>query len=200
MMIIALVLSINLVVYAGIVHASPVYTSFETGHSYEAVFISELPSGITWDDARTQAESMTYYGLQGYLATITSTSENSFIGSNFENIHSYWIGGFQPEGSSEPDGNWQWITGETWDFTAWAPDEPNNAYGGEWGPVPGGGTDENHLEIHNSLTEWNDYPGTKNRRGFIVEYNVVPEPISSILFVTGGTLLAGIRLKRKKRT
>jgi hypothetical protein len=87
--------------------------------------------GITWDEAKAAAESSSYNGWKGHLVTITSTEENQFVDTNFP-VDCYWLGGYQPEGSSEPSGNWQWVTGEKWNFVYWNPGfEPNNQYGGE---------------------------------------------------------------------
>ena len=34
---------------------------------------------MSWDSAKTYAESLTYNGQQGYLATITGSGENDFV-------------------------------------------------------------------------------------------------------------------------
>ena len=47
------------------------------GHYYDAI-----AGDITWADADTAAESMTFMGLQGHLATITSQQEHDFIKDN----------------------------------------------------------------------------------------------------------------------
>lgn len=47
-----------------------------TGHYYE--YIQDI--GITWTSARTAAETRTYFGLQGYLATISSQDESKLTG------------------------------------------------------------------------------------------------------------------------
>lgn len=106
--------------------ATPVFWG---GHAYEVV------AGFNqdWNWAKTQAESRTFRGVFGTLAAITSAEENAFIlglqdDFNALPVHGYSIGGFQPDGSPEPGGNWQWVTGEAWDYENWAQGEPNNRF------------------------------------------------------------------------
>ncbi|MGY8942810.1 MAG: T9SS type B sorting domain-containing protein, partial [Flavobacteriales bacterium] len=57
-----------------------------TSHFY--VFESDLD--ITWTNAKTKAEGKTYYGLQGYLATILSLEENQIAAKQITGTG--WIG------------------------------------------------------------------------------------------------------------
>ena len=52
------------------------FHSSATGHVYEVVHV---PGGITWDAAKSEAESRSYMGVPGYLATITSLAESQLI-------------------------------------------------------------------------------------------------------------------------
>ncbi|NEW84394.1 MAG: hypothetical protein GZ094_18785, partial [Mariniphaga sp.] len=74
-----------------------------TSHFYR--FVSK--SGIKWTDAEAEAKSdqMMYYGLRGYLATITSMFENSFIQSKTKGVG--WIGA----SDADVEGDWRWKTG-----------------------------------------------------------------------------------------
>lgn len=72
-----------------------------TKHFYQ--YISSR--GIKWTDARSQAETMIYYGLKGYLATITSSVENDFIYSKINGVG--WIGA----NDADQEGQWYWVTG-----------------------------------------------------------------------------------------
>ncbi len=150
------------------------------GHYYERV---DVPEGIVWPAARTEAEYRFFNGSQGYLATITSGAENQFI---FDNLIAadtnpasmkYFIGGFL-------DGSWQWVTAEEWSYTNWWVTEPS-----------GDGT---ALEIASSLAEpeskwgtWNDEPYINMRGGYIVEYSV-PEPtVPEMVLIPGGEFEMG---------
>ncbi len=100
--------------------ASPVFSPL-TGSYYDVVDIK-----LTWTSAQTLAASMSYLGIQGRLATITSSTENDFIENNvlisrFGPGNSYWLGAFQPAGSAEPAGGFQWITGEPFSYSNWEP-------------------------------------------------------------------------------
>ena len=96
------------------------------GHYYEVV-----ASGITWLDAKDSAEQRIHLGFTGYLTTITSADEQTLVADLIADtgIISAWAGGYQPDGSPEPGGNWQWITGENWDYTNWLSGEPSNGDG-----------------------------------------------------------------------
>jgi len=131
------------------------------GHYYNAV---SVPEGITWTDAKTAAESSTYLGMSGHLATITSQGENDFIYNNLGmTLSDYLLGAYQPEGSQEPDGGWQWVTGEPWNYTNWNSGEPND-----------NGGSEDALQFDYSDT-WNDCPHYYTVGGYVVEY----EPTNS---------------------
>jgi hypothetical protein len=121
-------------------------------------------SGINWEDAKTAAESLSFQGVNGHLATITSQEENDFIVNNLggpDAVSYHWLGGFQPPGSVEPDGGWQWITGEPFVFKNWALGEPNDT-----------GGNEDAIAFHRpSLPSlWNDLPNNARPRGYIVEF------------------------------
>lgn len=174
----------------GIAQAEPILWE-ANGHYYETI---AYPSGITWEDAKIYAENSVYLGMQGHLATVTSADENSFIVNNLGGplaIHTFFLGGFQPAGSPEPGGNWQWITGETWSFTNWVPGEPNNEYSGGAifdSQVPS--SSEEVLHFFLSAGQWNDVPRMSGWGGLMVEYETstpspVPEPASMLLFGTG---------------
>ena len=134
------------------------------GHYYEAI---TLP-GLTFSDAETLAES------QGaYLLTITSQAEQDFISEHvIANGYRYRIGGFQPEGSPEPDGGWEWITGEPFTYTNWHRGEPNNDIS-----LGLAGEDSLVLWIGN---QWNDGPGNyRGYEGYVLE--MVPQPATILI-------------------
>jgi hypothetical protein len=63
-----------------------------TGHTY--MFIE---SPLPWHDALIAAKGMTYQGLTGYLATITSQAENDFIGTKL-GAEWVWFGATDDQG------------------------------------------------------------------------------------------------------
>ncbi len=174
-------------------HAVPIYNA-ATDHYYDR--IDAAPGdGYTWVAAKTAAEGMSHFGVQGYLATVTSEGENNFIIGNLSRPETglvrYWLGGYQESGSSEPDEGWAWITGESWSYSNWASGEPDNNnsenvltywYSGNWN------------DFRNDNTSGNEFnPPILLQNGFVVEYPV-PEPMTLILLGLGG-----LGLLRRKR-
>jgi hypothetical protein len=118
--------------------------------------------------------------VHGYLATVTSKSENDFLIANIGPLRSprgdLWIGG-----TDDPiDGEWRWVTGPEagtlfWRggvngteilFADWATGSPNNAFG------PASESRLGWVE-----DGWNDLPASgfaSLRPGYIVEYSDVP--------------------------
>jgi hypothetical protein len=165
-----------------------------TGHYY--VFVPNI--GISWTAARNAAAASTYYGLQGYLATITSMDEVQI--STIQTQGAGWIGG----SDAETEGVWKWVTGpeglanggtgtvfwngtangSTPNFAHWSNNEPNNQEATEdyaHVTAPGIGLPGSW----NDLT-LNGYPsGNYQPKGYIVEYGGIPgDPVINITATT----------------
>lgn len=87
------------------------------GHYYMCVNIG----AIDWESAKKRCEEK-----NGHLVTITSKDEMSWILKNLdvETYHEYWIGC-----DMDQNGNWQWVTGEKFEYTNWADYNPREADG-----------------------------------------------------------------------
>ncbi len=129
------------------------------GHWYAVAVVP----GASWNDAKIMALSR-----GGYLGTLTSAPENEFvfglvdadpywIVNSYGDLSGPFIGGFRPVGGPDPELGWSWVSGERWDFAAWAPAQPNNANGnqdavqfwtagsvrvGNWNDIPSSETTE----------------------------------------------------------
>ena len=131
-------------------------------HFYEYV----ANTGITWTDAKSAAETRIYYGLKGYLATLTAADEAQLAGAQAPGAG--WIGG----SDAANEGQWKWVTGPengtAFSFTMWNTNEPNQAGDEDYAHItaPGVGI----------LGSWNDLSNTGNTtgdyqpKGYIVEY------------------------------
>ena len=102
-------------------------------HWYSLV-ITEAP--ISWQEAKSRAES-----FGGHLATLTSSEEEGFVYANFGSQEEAWyfqvppispgrgpaLGGrrLDPLDNNSP---FEWVTGETWDYTNWGGGQPNAPY------------------------------------------------------------------------
>jgi hypothetical protein len=84
-------------------------------HTYE-----QISGSFSWSAAKADAESR-----GGYLATITSASENSAAYSVAS------TGDFIGGTDSSQEGTWTWVTGEAFSYTNWNSGEPNNSSGNE---------------------------------------------------------------------
>lgn len=160
----------TLVWCGGVAWAEPILWPVN-GHYYDVVH-----SAVTWDQAHAAANNLSWLGVAGHLATVTSAEENLFLTNKFgaTALHLHWLGGYQPPGSPEPGGGWTWVTGEPFTFLGWSPGEPNNAGGNEDRicfdhPVQAWGK------------PWNDLAGSTRANGYVVEFPV-PEPSAGLLF------------------
>lgn len=165
-----------------------------TGHYYEYI----ADPGISWTAARDAAALRTYFGLQGYLATLTTQAEADFSGSQAQGVG--WIGG----SDAATEGDWQWVTGPEagtsfwsggvggattppFNFAFWNSGEPNNV----------GDEDYAHItdpSVTTSPGSWNDLPnagggGAYAPQGYVVEYGgTVGDPVLNITGVTTITI------------
>ncbi|PKO57197.1 MAG: hypothetical protein CVU28_00020 [Betaproteobacteria bacterium HGW-Betaproteobacteria-21] len=152
-------------------------------HYYETV-----SGSYTWTQAKALAETMTFQGLTGYLATITSQAENDFIREKLNS--DAWIGASDDyayinaatgaltfTNQTNAEGKWYWVTGPeagtlistgnsspvtpSGGYANWNTGEPNNANG------------ENYGEIYSTGStpgRWNDLPNSVSL-AFVVEYS-----------------------------
>ncbi|WP_435414544.1 T9SS type B sorting domain-containing protein [Polaribacter aestuariivivens] len=164
----------------------------ETDHFYE--FIPD--QGITWQNAKIEAEKKFYYGRQGYLATLTSEKEADFAGKQASGAG--WIGG----SDEETEGVWKWVTGPEagtifWNgqvsgtspqgqYAKWNRNEPNDFRGNNT-------TGEDYAHITDPSIgirgAWNDLPNVGGTnlyapKGYIVEYGVPSDPPLNIVAST----------------
>ena len=159
-----------------------------TDHYYDYV-----PANlISWEDARVAAEdpAMKYFGLQGYLATLTIPDEGQISGELSPGTG--WIGA-SDEGT---EGVWKWMTGPEagtifWNgnengstapgmYANWNSGEPNNY---------GSGEDYAHITFNTGVPgSWNDLPNNTNgqpanyqAKGYVIEYGGTPgDPVLNI--------------------
>jgi Lectin C-type domain len=114
-------------------------------------------TGATWHNAANMAVAR-----GGHLATVTSIGElaicQPIVATAWEHA---WIGGFQADPSCGADCSWTWVTGEPWNYTNWAPTEPNNYWGID--------SSEDYVAMYawEVTGQWNDERESVNRPSLI---------------------------------
>ena len=131
-----------------------------------------------WFEAVDFAKTLTYEGVNGHLATISSKEEAELIYSLLDG-GTYWLGGFQNLSSpnySEPSGGWEWVTGEGFNHSIWptCQEDPNNPCGFDelYYAEPNDSGSEDCLEVWGFDKYLNDARCYYDWHGIIVEYEM----------------------------
>jgi hypothetical protein len=177
-------------------HAAPV----QFGDSYYEYVTHEA---ISWADANAAASASTFMGVNGHLATVTSSAENDFLVSLSPTyfVHQVaWLGGAVDSTDAA-----RWAVGpeagQLLSFSNFEPGQPNDGPGNIWMNVP-------TLFAGVAIGAWGDAAGGLSGAGnevigYFVEYQVgtVPLPAALPLMLTGlaGFGFVGWRRKRAMR-
>lgn len=157
-----------------------------TGHYYKFI----AADGILWTNAKTAAENTTYYGLQGYLATLGAADEAQLCGEQATGTG--WIGG----SDAAQEGVWKWVTGPEAGTTFWNGEAngstPNFAFWNSGEPNNSGDEDYAHITAPGVGIpgSWNDLAnagsgGQYAPKGYIVEFGGMPgDPVLQISATT----------------
>ena len=157
---------------AGISHT---YFGSYGGHDYYTTDLS-----LEYYDARQAAEELgASLGYDAYLASVTSEAESDWVQSI--SLETMWIG----LNDLDMDGIWAWDSGEAFDWSDWAPGEPNE------------NTDDENVVVMNWVNDdvngWNDWKDLNRFAQGLIEV-AVPAPGALALLT-----LAGFAGRRRRR-
>jgi len=133
-------------------------TGFTNQQNYNGHSYYRSTGTATWTTARSNCVAM-----GGYLVTITTAAEQSFI---FNIWPSGWIG----LTDEVTEGTWRWVTGETYSYKNWNSGEPNNA------------GNEDYVQFV-SNGRWNDLPNNVSLP-YVLEFDYVVTTSAWTLYKT----------------
>ena len=137
----------------------------DNGHLYK--FIT---GSIDWNTAETAAIGQTAYGVNGYLATITSQAENDFISPRLS--ADGWIGA----SDNASEGQWTWVTGPETGTLFWVGEAAGSLVPGQYanwntGEPNNSPPSENCAEYYSGSSKWNDLPCSgDDLGGYVAEF------------------------------
>ena len=172
-------LKVNTGSVVGNVQLSVAATVNPVGYFYNGVnghFYRPISTGATYTNARTLSSQQTFKGQQGYLVTITSSSEDQFIFNNVpqsniwfaltdEASEGQWRIDAGPEaGTLIKTANGQLNGNIQGQYNNWAGGEPNNAGNEDYAVTKWGGG-----------SQWNDLPNNFSC-AYVVEFGTWANP------------------------
>lgn len=170
-----------------------VYYNPLNNHFYKA-----STSNTSWTTAKTDAENISYFGKQGYLATPSSQAENSFISKllsmnswigcsdNFQQINGV-VGYSKYIDQNAAEGYWHWVTGpkkgtqiRTGNAQDYRVGSPISGIYQNWQAnepndylVNGISGNEDYGHMYTGVGDWNDFPNTSSI-GSVIEFGDMP--------------------------
>ena len=176
------------------VSVTPAGTNYYSGNGHYYEVVNET---VTWTAAKTAAEASTLYGLTGYLVTITSAAENTFVSSKIS--ANAWIGAsddgnYTSNTHATTEGTWEWVSGPEngKTFTCQPEGQGRDAVAAhsdcavhsdtsyenwatnepnDWPTATISQEDYGHIR---SGGAWNDYANTQEVDYYIIEYGGMP--------------------------
>jgi hypothetical protein len=143
---------------------TPVMTGFTSQNNFNGHSYYRSTGSMTWTAARTACTNM-----GGHLVTSTSLAENNFL-------FSLWPSGWIGLTDEVTEGQWKWVTGETYSWSYWNGGEPNNAGNEDYVQFVGGG-------------RWNDLPNAS--LPYVLEFEYIVTYTAWTVYQTVYTNSAG---------
>ncbi len=176
------------------VSVTPAGTNYYSGNGHYYEVVNET---VTWTAAKAAAEASTLYGLTGYLVTITSAAENTFVSSKIS--ANAWMGAsddgnYTSNTHATTEGTWEWVSGPEngKTFTCQPSGQGRQAIAAhsdcevhsdtsyenwaanepnDWPDEDIGQEDYGHIR---SSGAWNDYANNQTVNYYIIEYGGMP--------------------------
>ena len=176
------------------VSVTPAGTNYYSGNGHYYEVVNET---VTWTAAKAAAEASTLYGLTGYLVTITSAAENTFVSSKIS--ANAWMGAsddgnYTSNTHATTEGTWEWVSGPEngKTFTCQPSGQGRQAVAAhsdcevhsdtsyenwaanepnDWPDEDIGQEDYGHIR---SGGAWNDYANNQTVNYYIIEYGGMP--------------------------